>query len=78
MKFMLFSAMLLHGTVGDPVAISQSWQEFPSEAACAVARNTIVTGDRVTDQGNKRIGITLINDKTRQELRREGTCIPAE
>lgn len=78
MKFLLFTAMLMNGTASDPVATSQSWREFPTQATCVAARDAITTGDRIIDQGLKRIAITRIDNNPRREIRREGTCIPAE
>jgi hypothetical protein len=38
-------------------ATSQAFQSFPTEQGCKDMRDTIVTGGRIIDQGNKRIAI---------------------
>lgn len=78
MKHLLFSAFMMGTSGGDPTAITQAWQEFPDEVTCVAARNRIITGDRIIDQGLKRTAVTQHSGSGRSAERREGTCIPAE
>lgn len=78
MKFALLTVLMMNGTASDPVSTSQAWREFPTQETCIAARDAVTTGDRIIDQGLKRIAVTLVKGSPRQEVRREGTCVPTE